>query len=190
MRNTLTGGFVLLWACCWAALGAAADDAEKPAARGHRGQQTASVFNLAVPAHPYDVILARPEKNSVTSSVLTYQDLEGVVAYGTRSGTCASQTAVRQFKGGVPAEFVLDGLQADTRYYYQFRSRAVHAARFTDGAECTFHTARPPDSEFTFTLTADAHLDDRTSEEDGLTFFLVFFDRRELVQISVPASGQ
>jgi len=38
--------------------------------RGHRTQGAANVFNVSVPAHPFDLILARPEKNSATLSVL------------------------------------------------------------------------------------------------------------------------
>jgi len=98
-------------------------------------------------------------------SVLAYQDLEGFVAYGTQSGACTLQTPVRQFKKGTPVEMVISALQANTRYYYQFRSRPPGAGQFTDSTEYTFQTARPPGSSFTFTLTADAHLDEHTSPE-------------------------
>ena len=69
---------------------------------------TANHFNVAVPAHAYDLILARPEKNSVTLSVLAYQDMEGLVAYGTQTGAYTMQTPVQQFKKGVPVELVLE----------------------------------------------------------------------------------
>ena len=39
------------------------------------------------------------------------------------------------------------------------------AEQFTNSPEYTFHTARPPGSSFTFTLTADAHLDEHTSPD-------------------------
>ena len=111
------------------------------------------------------MILARPEKNSVTLSVLAYQDLEGFVAYGTSSGACTLQTPVRLFKKGAPVELVLGTLQANTRYYYQFHSRPPGAGQFTNSPEYSFQTARPPGSSFTFTLTADAHLDEHTSPD-------------------------
>ena len=146
-------------------LGAPASDAKPAVPRGHRAPGTTNYFNVAVPAHAYDLILARPEKNSVTLSVLAYQDMEGFVAYGTQPGACAMQTPVRQFKKGAPVELVIGALQADTRYYYQFRSRPPGAEQFTNSPEYAFHTARPPGGSFTFTLTADAHLDEHTSPE-------------------------
>ena len=45
-------------------------------------------------------------------------------------------------------------------------ARALPAQeQFTNSPEYTFHTARPPGSSFTFTLTADAHLDEHTSPD-------------------------
>ena len=122
-------------------------------------------FNIAVPAHSYDLILSRPEKHSITVSVLAYEDMEGFAACGTESGAYTQQTPVQQFKKGAPVELVMDGLQANTRYYYRFHSRASGAERFTNSPEDTFHTARPPGGSFTFTLTADSHLDEHTTPE-------------------------
>ena len=133
--------------------------------RGHRAPGAANVFNVSVPAHSLDLILARPEKNSVALSVLAYQDMEGFVAYGTQSGACTMQTPVRQFKKGEPVEVILSGLQANSQYYYQFHSRPPGAPQFTNSPQYTFHTARPPGSSFVFTMTADAHLDEHTSPE-------------------------
>ncbi len=120
-------------------------------------------FNVTVPAHDFDLMLARPEKHSVTMCVLAYQDLEGFIAYGTQPGACTVQSPLQQFKKGVPVALVMGALQADTRYYYQFRYRVPGAVQFTAGPEYTFRTARAPGSSFTFTLTADAHLDEHTS---------------------------
>ena len=124
-----------------------------------------SLFFLNVPAHPYDVILARPEKTTVTLSVLAYQDMEGYVAYGTKMGTYTTQMPMQPLKKGMPVEMLLGGLQANTRYFYQFRWRLPGTQDFTNSPEYTFQTARPAGGSFTFTLTADAHLDDRTNPE-------------------------
>ena len=130
--------------------------------RGNRGPAEPNTFDFAVPVHPFDLILARPEKNSVTLSVLAYQDMEGFVAFGTQSGTYPMQTPVRQFKKGEPVEVILSGLQANSQYYYQFCSRAPGSTQFTSSPSCAFHTARSPGSAFTFTITADSHLDGHT----------------------------
>ncbi len=155
---------VLLAALSVAGLGAAGSDTPPAKAGGHNPPGATS-FNVTVPTHSFDLILARPEKNSVTLSVLAYQDLEGCLACGTQAGSYAAPTPGKQFKKGEPAELVLGDLQPDTRYFYQFRSRPPGAEKFTNSPEYSFHTARPAARTFTFTLTADVHLDEHTSPE-------------------------
>ena len=112
-----------------------------------------------VPAHPLDIILGRPTRNTVTLSVLTYQDTEGSVAYGTQRANYTQQTPRRLFKKDEPVEIVLGSLRPDTQYFYQFRGGGTNSAEFT------FHTQRPPGNAFTFTIIADSHLDEHTSPE-------------------------
>ena len=145
--------------------GVSASAAQPAAQRGHRDRKPASSFNVAVPAHAYDLILARPESNSITLSILAYEDMEGFVAYGPQAGDYTVQMSMRQFKKGVPVELLIGGLRANNRYYYQFRWRAAGAEQFSNSPEYTFHTARPPGSTFTFTMTADSHLDEHTSPD-------------------------
>ena len=148
------------------ARGAQADDAKPVGAwGGHRPEGGVNVFNLAVPGHALDLILARPERNSVTLSVLAYQDLEGYAVSGTSPGACTAQTAARQFKKGEPVELIIGGLRTDTRYYYRFYSRVTGTGNFVSGPEYSFHTARSAGKSFAFTMTADAHLDEHTSAE-------------------------
>jgi hypothetical protein len=112
-----------------------------------------------VPAHPFDLILGRPTRDAITVSVLAYQDAEGLIAYGPERDHYTRQTPTLRFVKGEPVEIVIGSLQPDTRYFYQFR------ADDPKSIEGTFHTQRPPGGEFTFTVTADSHLDDRTSAE-------------------------
>ena len=142
-----------------------AQDAKPENGHGHRGQAVTNYFNVAVPAHAYDLILARPEKNSVTLSALAYQSMEGFMTYGTQPGACTNQTPMRQFKAGVPVEFVIAPLQASSKYFYQFHSRLAGASQFAISPEYSFQTARSSGSTFTFTMTADVHLDEHTSAE-------------------------
>ena len=146
-----------------AAFAGSAQEAKPENGHGHRGQTATNYFNVAVPAHPYDLILTRPEKNSVTLSALAYQGMEGFVTYGVQSGVATNQTPLRQFQAGVPVEIVITPLQANTNYFYQFHSRRAGASDFAVSPEHSFQTARSPGGAFTFTLTADAHLDEHTS---------------------------
>ena len=118
-----------------------------------------------MPAHPLDLILGRPTQNSVTLSVLAYEDREGFVTYGTEKGSYPAETPKQLFKKGQPVEVLIASLKPNTAYFYQFRSRTPGSAPFANGADFTFHTARPAGSAFSFTLTADPHLDERTEPE-------------------------
>jgi hypothetical protein len=135
---------------------------------GSRGRQPGGVadeFRTEVPQHPADLILGRPTSNAATLSVLTYEDAEGWIAYGTDKNDLRGETAPQAFGKGQPVEVLIDSLQPNTRYYYQFRQRNPAAASFTRVADGDFHTSRPPGSTFTFTVTADPHLDENTSPE-------------------------
>ena len=80
--------------------------------------------------------------------------------YGTASGSYAHQTSPVNATGGQPSEVTIQGLSADTLYYY----RLVYDAdgSVTDGTvetrtEHTFRTQRAAGQSFAFTVTTDAH---------------------------------
>lgn len=125
----------------------------------------ASEFRTTVPEHPFDLILARPTDKSITVSVLAYKDVEGYIAYGTAKGSYTSETPKQAFKKGEPAQVVIGSLKPNTRYYYQFKSHESSSGDFSSSPEYTFSTQRPTGSEFTFTITADSHLDERTNTD-------------------------
>lgn len=146
-----------------------AEKQDREKGKGGRGKgevrMPTPAFRTDVPVHDYDLILGRPTKSSVTLSVLTYEDCEGYVVYGTKTGDYGKETTKRKFVKGEPVELLLDGLQANTRYYYQFRSRSSGKESFESSLEGSFMTARPPGSAFTFTVQADPHLDFGTEPE-------------------------
>jgi len=130
--------------------------------RGQRQEGDGGEFHIEVPAHPVDLILARPTQRSITLSVLSYENVEGYVAYGTEHGQHAKTTPPGSFKAGESVKIEIGDLQPNTRYYYEFRSRDSVEAAFERSPEYTFHTARPSGGKFTFTVTADSHLDEQT----------------------------
>lgn len=129
-----------------------------------KSDRQAAVFKVDVPAHPYDLILGRPENHSVTLSVLSYQDKEGQVVYGMQSGQYTAKTAAQTFRAGEPVHLNLQGLQANTRYYYQWRYRDAGVGEYSASPEYSFMTARLAGSSFVFTIQADSHLDNGTRE--------------------------
>lgn len=144
--------FVFLFCTIFAAH--AADD--KPARKGGSRQPVQTSKCNEVPAHSFDLILSRPTSNSITVSVLCYEDVEGYIAYGTQPGKLLAKTPARLFKKGEPVEIILSGLKPNTQYSYQLRLAQTNSPEFT------FSTARTPGSPFIFTVTADSHLDEST----------------------------
>jgi hypothetical protein len=139
---------------CMGLLAQAADN--QPQRRGGSRQPIQTSRCNDVPVHPFDIILGRPTSNSVTVSVLCYTNTQGYIRWGLEKGKLTLRTPGNAFAQGEPHEFVLGMLQPNSRYFYQFCSAA------TNSAESSFHTACPRGSSFTFTVTADSHLDENT----------------------------
>lgn len=121
------------------------------------------VFYTDVPASPYSLILGRPTPRAVTLRVLASSDMDGFVRYWNEAGLRSNVTSTVRFKSGEPADVVIGSLDGNSRYRYQFCHRSGASGDFTSGAEYSFHTPRAAGSAFTFTITADSHLDENTS---------------------------
>lgn len=158
---------VLFLLICTSLAAPSADD--RPARKGGAGQPVQASKCNEVPPHPFDLILSRPTSNTITVSVLCYADAKGCIAYGTARGILSGRTPVRSFKTGEPAAIVLSALQPNAQYYYQFQSS------LTNSAELSFRTARLSGSTFSFTVTADSHLDEHT---DPLVYLRTLNDAR------------
>lgn len=123
----------------------------------------AGTFRTDVPAEPFNLILGRPTRSSVAVSVLTSTDTAGFIRYGAESDPCTNRTETVDIKAGESRVVRLDGLRADTGYRYVFCHRPATSTVFQSSAEHTFRTQRPPGAAFTFTITADSHLDENTA---------------------------
>ena len=131
-----------LMAILVAALGATASgqpgpsDGKRRGAGGGEGQGEGRMPTLAfrteVPAHPVDVILGRPTRDSVVASVLSYEGVEGYFALGEQPGRYTVELSRQSFPKDQPVEVLLPGLQPNTRYFYRFRSRPVGAEDFRE----------------------------------------------------------
>lgn len=126
------------------------------------GFQQVTLHKTDVPEHPWDLFLTRPTLNSITASLLVYKDSEAYLEYGTVSGQYTARTATTLFRQSVPAGIIMDGLAANSRYYYRLRIRPTGTTDFEIGPEYTFTTPRSPGSSFVFTMQADSHLDENT----------------------------
>ena len=110
-----------------------------------------------------NIVLGSPDKASIKAKVLLAHQSGSVYAmYGTTSGRYDKQTSTVAFAAGIPIELTMDGLGADTLYYYRLYYRGANGTGSVPTAEYSFHTARPAGSTFTFTLQADSHLDENS----------------------------
>jgi hypothetical protein len=159
------GALALLLAAASMAGTAADKGSGKDGKKGHetKGPQVSSTFVTEIPEHAGSIVLGRPEKNAVTASLMLNRAAEAVLAWGTDAKALPATGRAVTLKAGEPQEIVLDGLKPDTRYFYELRDAADGKRLLPVSGPGTFHTARPAGSAFTFTVTADSHLDEHTT---------------------------
>ncbi len=115
------------------------------------------------------VVLGRPTNTEITLSILSAGTREAYLEYGTTQGVYPRQTAQVTLPAHTPVEVLLNGLQADTRYYYRVRTRQPGEAAFAAGAAHAFHTPRAPGSAFTFAVQGDSH-PERPQQHDSALY--------------------
>lgn len=135
---------------------------DNPARRGNRGggEQFTS-FHTEVPPHRLDIILGRPTRNSMTLSVLAYQDCEASLDYNAESGRSKRQNFL--LKKDEPREVLLDDLKPATRYNYRLQTRIDAKSPWQNEPQRSFQTPRAVGDKFVFTIQADSHLDNNTN---------------------------
>ena len=103
--------------------------------------------------------LGCPTDHSILLNIVADTDIEAYVEYGTASGVYTGTTAVETQIADEPLEFFIDGLNADTEYFYRLRYREDgSSASYSARNEYSFHTQRPSGSTFSFTITSDSHI--------------------------------
>ena len=138
----------------------AAQRGAQPQRRVLRGQ--AEVFRTEVPERPYDIVLGNPSETSITASILSTSGQAGYFEYGDRSGNYQWRSGLVQLRPGAPSEVILDGLSANSQYFYRWQSTTGQSHSRSTSKEFSFRTARVPGETFVFTVQADSHLDTRT----------------------------
>lgn len=119
-----------------------------------------SAFN-DVQAQVPNIILGRPTDQSITLSLLSDRNWEGLVEYGTIPGRYDSATIWLPGLSEKPMVKDLVKLKSDQQYYYRVRYRFPPDATVSYSPEYSFHTQRKPGSSFTFTIESDEHLYDK-----------------------------
>ena len=102
-------------------------------------------------------LLGRPTNNSIVINIIPDADIEFYYEYGTVSGgPYTGQTETNNATAGNPHEVVINGLSADTHYYYRMQYR-ISGGSWVVRDEHSFHTQRSEGTAFIFTVTSDSH---------------------------------
>jgi hypothetical protein len=108
---------------------------------------------------PGPELLGRPTNRSITLNIVSSSALDAYIEYGTSSGAYTNTTSTVSQAANEPIVIVIDGLTANTKYYYRLRYRVSSSGgSFSARSEHSFHTQRPTGSTFTFTITSDSHV--------------------------------
>ena len=127
--------------------------------------QPAEIISAAdVNSNPVSVILGRPTTSEITASILTNVNAQVTLRWGETSGEYTETCDPLVCDGVHPAVFVLNGLQADTRYYYQVGWQA-EGKEIALLDEASFHTARAAGETFQFVIQSDSHLKNKADED-------------------------
>ena len=121
-----------------------------------------------------NIILGRPTASKITASVLAISGTEVFVEYGEQQaqpGAYPEITTIVSSAGGEPAEVTVEGLSANTRYFYRVNHRELGKTQFSSGDEHTFHTQRAIGSTFSFGVQGDSHPERHNNNSGYLKMF-------------------
>lgn len=110
-----------------------------------------------------DVIAARPSERAITLTILHHQASQRMrLAVTDERGRTAVADRTLELVRGEPLFINLNGLQPDSGYRYTVTTLDAKGLSTEPLAEGHFHTQRRAGQGFTFTITADSHLDQNT----------------------------
>jgi hypothetical protein len=166
MKRSLTFLFLLLIAI-FIFQPVLARSEEKISRRGYKENKTSEVILPAEAAKTskLSLVLGCPTDKSVVVSILSAEEFDGYIEYGTSSGNYTNKTDTVSIAAGKPTEIILDKLKANTRYFYRLICRKQGQASLVSQPEYSFHTQRSPGSTFTFAIQGDSH-PERHKEHD------------------------
>jgi hypothetical protein len=103
------------------------------------------------------LVLGCPTNKSVVASVLSAENIDGYIEYGTSSGKYTNKTEAVSISAGKPANIVINKLQPNTQYFYKLNCKKKQGDSSFVQPEYSFHTQRSPGSTFAFAIQGDSH---------------------------------
>ena len=116
-----------------------------------------------------NIILGRPTDHSISIHALADEGTEVFVEYGNQRGSYSARTGIFEANSDNVADISLEGLQADSRYFYALNYRPPAESEYQVGQENSFHTQRPKGSTFTFGVQGDTHPERFADRTPGAT---------------------
>lgn len=107
-------------------------------------------------------IVSRVTDKSATIVLFFDSDVQSCVLYGTKSGALNKQTAWLTTAALQPVRLLLDGLEANSQYYYKVCYKKTGATDSLLRPEYSFHTQRSAGTAFSFVVQADPHMDNQS----------------------------
>lgn len=143
--------------------------------RGQEGGLLAQMtaFKTEVPAHPFDIVLVRPTRTSMSASVVSATEVVGRIEYSRAEYSILQCTPIQHLRPGEPALFnMTTGLEPDGVVHYTWvytdpanrdaleKETPVNRSPLVKrGTPTRFGTVKTAGHPFTFTIQADSHLD-------------------------------
>ncbi|MCX5632360.1 MAG: metallophosphoesterase family protein [Phycisphaerae bacterium] len=120
---------------------------------GHRNNKNSEVIlpAEAEKTSKLSLVLGRPTDKSVVVSILSAEEFDGYIEYGTSSGNYTNKTDAVIISAGKPTEIILNKLQPNTQYFYRLKNSAKAEPEYS------FHTQRAVGSTFIFDIQGDSH---------------------------------
>lgn len=132
-----------------------------------------TAFHTDVPAHPFDILLVNPTRESVDASVVSATEVVGRIEYARDGYSLLQRTPIQHLKPGEPVTFTMQvGLEPGGRVGYTWvyaepanikalegDSNGQRSALVSRSETHWYSTYKPPAIPFTFTIIADSHLD-------------------------------
>ena len=111
-------------------------------------------------------LLGRPTDQSISIKIVPDEPISLFYEYGTVSGSYSGQTSTVAAAGGEPVTVVIDGLSANTEYFYRMQYSTDGGNTWIARDEYSFFTQRAKASSFTFDITTDSHVNILLGDEE------------------------
>ena len=89
------------------------------------------------------IVLGCPTDKSIVASILSAENIDGYIEYGTSSGKYTNKTEAVSMSAGKPASIVLSKLQPNTQYFYRLNCKKKQGDSSSVQPEYSFHTVDP-----------------------------------------------